>query len=58
MGLEARLCLERWVSLKITPLAMKVRILISNLERSTDLEGLVKASSITVLSVNWHKDKE
>ena len=44
--------------LKNTQLATKVRVLISNLETSTDLEGLVKASGITVLSVSWHKDKD
>ena len=57
MGLEVQLCLERWMGLKITPLTTKVRLLISNLERSTDLKDLLKAGSITVLSVSWDNDK-
>ena len=44
-GLEARLCLERWICLNFTSFLVKECILMSKLKRPIDLDGLVKASS-------------
>ena len=56
-GLDALLCLDKWVALKITPLAKKDLVWMSRLHRSAAREGLVKANNIVVFKVNIRNDR-